>query len=355
MRFVHNLPFLLVPVFASALWPATIYTAIDLGTLGGSTTALGMNGLGQVVGYSAGHAFLYSNGVMKDLGTLGGISSQAYGINDAGIIGGNSFTAQGYVNAFLYTSGALGNLGFSGSINSINNSGTAVGTLNGPAGFSAFQYSGGVMTDLGTFGGTDSTANGINSTGQIAGRLTLRGPNVTVFQAYIYSGGTVTELGTLGGRSSDARAINDSGQVAGSSDTANGSQHAFLYSQGVMKDLGAIGGSGGLSYASAINNAGQVVGYDLGIFNGSTDYHAFLYSGGVMTDLNSLVALNAVLQFANGINDRGQIIAQASNSHAYLLTPLAAATTATPEPATSVVSAVGLIGMIFSRKRRQSE
>jgi probable HAF family extracellular repeat protein len=55
--------------------PAAI---IDLGTLGGtSSRALGINALGQVVGWSelasgAVHGFVYSDGQMTDVGTLGG-------------------------------------------------------------------------------------------------------------------------------------------------------------------------------------------------------------------------------------------------------------------------------------------
>jgi probable HAF family extracellular repeat protein len=50
----------------------------DLGTLGGAPgVALSMNDLGQVVGYSHTasrqiHPFLWEEGVMTDLGTLGG-------------------------------------------------------------------------------------------------------------------------------------------------------------------------------------------------------------------------------------------------------------------------------------------
>jgi probable HAF family extracellular repeat protein len=68
------------------------YTLTDLGTLGGlESWGTGINANGQVVGYSYvsgthSHAFLYSKGMMTDLGTLGGFSSDlfsyAYGIND---------------------------------------------------------------------------------------------------------------------------------------------------------------------------------------------------------------------------------------------------------------------------------
>ncbi len=71
----------------------------DLGTLDGTfySVAIGINAAGQVVGRSfagggAHHAFLYSGGVMSDLGTLGGTFGEASGINDAGQVVGTSRT-----------------------------------------------------------------------------------------------------------------------------------------------------------------------------------------------------------------------------------------------------------------------
>ena len=160
-----------------------------------------------------------------------------------------------------------------------------------------FLYSGGRMTDLGISG----QGYGVNASGQVVGLSGLH--------AFLYSAGTTTDLGTFGKQadfSSYASGINDAGQIAGSSDllAAGGrTEHAFLYTGGVMKDLGTFGGTSSRGYG--INASGQVVGdSDLTGFSPS---HAFLYTGGRMTDLGTLVGA-AANSTALGINAGGQVV-----------------------------------------------
>jgi probable HAF family extracellular repeat protein len=168
------------------------YTFYDLGTLGGSSSqATGINASGQVVGssYLAGdasyHAFLYPfpGGSMQDLGTLGGSSSVAYGINASGQVAGWADTASGGMHAFLYPypGGPMQDLCY-GQAYGINASGQVVGSSGSKA--FLYPYPGGPMQDLGSLGGNLSEAKGINAGGQVVGWLFLAGD--ASYHAFLY-------------------------------------------------------------------------------------------------------------------------------------------------------------------------
>jgi len=196
-------------------------TVTSLGNLPGGrwNEATAMNNQGQVVGYVAfgansgslapttTHAYLYSNGSMKDLGTLGGSNSQASGINDAGQIVGNSTNAQGALQAFLYQKGS--------------------------------------MQDLGTLGGVNSQAMAINNAGQIVGMANTSQPGKWLWfndetttqsqiaHAFLYQNGQMIDLNSvipagLGWTLISANLINNLGQIVGLGLAADGTDHYFL-------------------------------------------------------------------------------------------------------------------------------
>ena len=84
----------------------------DIGTLGGlNSDAKGINNSGDVVGDSDDRAFLYSAGHMTDIGSLGGLGgSYAIGINSSGQVVGQASSVNGGYSAFLYFAGVMTDL-----------------------------------------------------------------------------------------------------------------------------------------------------------------------------------------------------------------------------------------------------
>jgi probable HAF family extracellular repeat protein len=322
------------------------YSLADLGT---GVLPTGISPSGQLFGTAAGQAYLYSNGQMIPIAGLPR-GSDVVAVNDAGQTAGNLPNG----HAFLDTTGAVTDLGALGGLASnaagMNASGEVVGNSQTTGGgYVAFLYNG-TMQSLGTLGGASSFASGINNTGQIVGGSTT---SSGVQHAFLDSGGTMHDLGTLGGTISAAAAINGSAQVAGSSQLGNGLTHAFLYTDGSLHDLGSLGNS---SFGFGLNASGSVVGSAY-IVNpdGSTSNRAFVsQNGGSVVDLNSLVSAQGwTLTTATGISDTGVIVGYGNvngQPHGFLLTPLAQPV---PEPTTLALLAIASLGWLSRHQLRR--
>lgn len=296
---------------------------IDLGTLGGSSShAFGINRDGVVVGDSATfgnlttHAFIWTQaGGMVDVGTLGGTFSTAFGINSSGLVVGYSYVAgNSMYHPFVWTPATgmldLGTLGGpSGAAQAVSDTGVVVGYSQTPDNRShAFKWTqAGGMVDLGGLGGPNVGATAINSHGDIVGYSSITAFLDRHAVLWPHTGG-ITDLGTLGGSSASATGINDALVVVGSAATITGVAHAFRWTlaDGLV-DLGTLGGL--TSYAYAVDNSGSIVG--------ESDPPSGLAHGfwraqdGAMTELVGLVDTFAG---AAAVNNTGTVVGRSRSA-----------------------------------------
>jgi probable HAF family extracellular repeat protein len=346
---------------------------------------------------------------IAEIGTFGGSFSIAFNINNGGGVSGAATTANGYQHAFFWDQGQMTDLGTLGGLNSQaagGNPGQVIAVLSETAeidplgenfcgfftdlvcGAAIWQH--GTMTRLPTLGGINAAALTYNAGGQIVGVSddgtldpSCIAPQKSHFQAVTWTPkGVIQKLPPLPGDNVGvAIRGNDHGQVAGTSGLCSNTRfggfafgpHAVLWDHGSPINLGSLGGSG-VGLAAGVNNRGQVIGAasssdgtphpflwtsatgmrDLGLLSmdpadaGNTPFEindrgqmvgascditlatcrGYIWQNGIMTDINDLLPADSPLYviLPLTINESGQIaglavVKSTGDVHAFVATP----------------------------------
>ncbi len=240
---------------------------------------------------------------VTDLGALGGSFSIAFGINNAGQIGGQAnVTGDGSAHGFLWVRGHMTDLGTLGGISTLNSAASGPNDRDELAlvaetlmldphneNFCGFHtekqcvgavWRKGVMTALPTLGGENAEALVMNNRGQVTGLAETSTVNSCASPGSYYEveaviwgpkDGAIQELHPLPGDTIGfALGMNDKGDVVGGTGICANlfpipfayGPHTVLWENGSPNnpiDLGNLGGKI-LNGAVAINNRGEVVG-----------------------------------------------------------------------------------------------
>jgi len=308
---------------------AAAYDVVDLGTLGGASSgATDLNNAGAVVGWSATasghvHAVVWRDGSAIDIGTLGGPTSRATSIsNNFAVVGTSAVAGGGPRHAFLWRAnqGSMHNLGLPGPVR-IADTGAIIGNATTASGESVAAYRNQhtwIRLPLDGFDG--SHGEDVNDAGTAVGTLFTEPHGSAPF---VYENGALTVLPSVPtAAETSADAINDAGLIAGQT----------------FDPLGIVVWDG-LSWQPVLapalvepeihdmNDCGQIVGahHPAHFFTP----HAFLISNGTAVDLNRQIPSGSGwrLGVATAVNDAGEIVGVGRHNgrqHAFLLEPTSA-------------------------------
>jgi probable HAF family extracellular repeat protein len=284
---------------------------------------------------------------IQDVGTLGGNSSVAYDVNNAGRVSGGAAVAGGSLHAFKWDQGPVKDLGTLGGLNA---------TAAGRAGrdelaivsetaaidplaqdFCGFHTSSvcvaavwrnGGMSPLPGLGGVNSAALTSNTQGVAIGLAedgvhdgSCMAPQKTHFQATIWENGQIRVLPPLpGDEVGMALRVNDRGEVVGTtglcSNTIFGGlglgPHAVLWDHGMPINLGNLGDPNN-AVAAAINNRGEIFG-GAGAPDGSLHGFRWTKATGIQ-DIGRLSSDAAdALNLPFTVNDSGEMVGSSCDS-----------------------------------------
>lgn len=333
---------------AAPLHPANY--GIQLTDLGAGNLPKAINNAGQVVGQGNGQAFLWTNGTLTTLGTLGGTQSAANDLNDSGIVVGWSFDANGLKRAFQWTSAnGMENLGAAfiaeTVAEAVNNRGQIVGWLQDAEGFQSMSWDHVTPEGEALFTNSNHKALGVNDNGSVVG-ITVE-TNGDADEGYYWNGSGASDFTSILGHNYFPYAgINSQDLTAG----FDGDQATFLEIGKLQPDtLGKLLPGDDFSIAYGLNDLGQIVGM--------SGNKGFLYdpTTNQLLDLNSFAratsGFGSILRLLD-INNDGTFIGVAlidGEEHGIVgqFVPV-------PEPNIVMTCLIGIVACAFYRvKRRQ--
>jgi len=230
-------------------------TIKDLGTLGGpDSVAWQINDRGQIAGQSYINStpnsttgvptidpfFIGEDGKMVDLGNpLGGTVTWTTGLSNRGeVIGAMSVAGDTGWHPFLWSNGVIRDLGTlgadCGTPTAINGAGDVVGAACSPTSFFPVLWRNGALINLGLVADeTCGEAYGINSHNQIVGESGVCGSGIPGLGWLWEDGGPAIDLNALvipgsGIHFAHAVSINDRGEISGEGLLSNGDHRATV-------------------------------------------------------------------------------------------------------------------------------
>jgi probable HAF family extracellular repeat protein len=305
---------------------AATYEVIDLGTLGGASSgATDLNDAGAIVGWSRTadghvHGVVWRAGNTIDIGTLGGPTSSAASIsNNYAVVGTSAVTGGGVRHAFLWRAnqGAMHNLGLPSPAR-IGDTGAIIGNTTNAGGEPLAAYRnqhGWIRLPLNGFDG--SFGEDVNDAGTAVGTL-VHEPHGSA--PFVYENGVLTVLPSVPtAAETTANAINDAGLIAGQTFDPLG---IVLWDGSSWQPIPTPALF--IPEIRDMNDCAEIVGahHPEQFFKP----HAFLISDGAGVDLNSQIPAGSGwrLGVATAINDAGEIVGVGRHNgiqRAFLLEP----------------------------------
>jgi hypothetical protein len=236
--------------------------------------------------------------------------TDAYGVNNGGVIVGDYIDAKGIQHGFIRNGTKLTTVNNANCANptlsfyAVNTAGTAVGWCTSvKTGASlAFTYASGKFTAVNFPKSTGTQATGINDKGWVSGFYL---DSSSTQHAFVKKGTKYTSIDVTGATSPDAYGINNAGEVTVYAFNSSNDYVSYLYNGKTFKKISDPKASVLGTVVHVPNNKGDITGTYFVNSSGS-EASGFLYHGGKYYDVQDPKANNSTR--SDGINDKLEMV-----------------------------------------------